>query len=45
MVDYPLIARSGIRFAHEALFGVGAGCFEELLRGHNLPCHHAGRAA
>jgi phosphomannomutase len=33
MVDFKLIARSKIRFAHEALFGVGAGCFEELLRG------------
>jgi phosphomannomutase len=33
MVDFKLIARSRLRFAHEALFGVGAGCFEELLRG------------
>ena len=33
IVDFKLIARSGLRFAHEALFGVGAGCFEELLRG------------
>jgi phosphomannomutase len=32
-VDFPLIAQSGLRFAHEALFGVGAGCFDELLAG------------
>lgn len=31
-VDFALIAESGLRFAHEALFGVGAGCFEELLK-------------
>jgi phosphomannomutase len=33
LVDFKLIARSGLRFAHEALFGVGAGCFEQLLQG------------
>jgi phosphomannomutase len=33
LVDFPLIAKSKLRFAHEALFGVGAGCFEELLAG------------
>jgi len=33
LADFKLIARSKLRFAHEALFGVGAGCFEELLRG------------
>ena len=33
LVDFKRIARSGLRFAHEALFGVGAGCFEELLAG------------
>ncbi len=33
LVDFKLIARSRLRFAHEALFGVGAGCFEELLSG------------
>jgi phosphomannomutase len=33
LVDFKLIAKSKLRFAHEALFGVGAGCFEELLRG------------
>jgi phosphomannomutase len=31
LVDFPLIARSRLRFAHDALFGVGAGCFSELL--------------
>jgi len=33
LVNYRLIARSKLRFAHEALFGVGAGCFDELLAG------------
>jgi phosphomannomutase len=33
LVDFPLIAASGLKFAHEALFGVGAGCFDELLAG------------
>jgi phosphomannomutase len=33
LVDFKLIARSRLRFAHEALFGVGAGCFEQLLAG------------
>jgi len=33
LVDFDLVAKSGIRFAHEALFGVGAGCFDELLAG------------
>lgn len=33
LVDFPLIAKSGLRFAHEALYGVGAGCFDELLAG------------
>ena len=32
-MDFKLIARSRLRFAHDALFGVGAGCFEELLAG------------
>jgi phosphomannomutase len=32
LVDFKLIARSGVRFAHDPLFGVGAGCFEDLLR-------------
>ncbi len=33
LVDFKLIARSRIRFAHEALFGSAAGCFEQLLAG------------
>ena len=33
LVDFKLIARSKLRFAHEALFGVGAGCFDNLLKG------------
>ncbi len=33
LVDYKLIAKSKLKFAHDALFGVGAGCFDELLRG------------
>jgi phosphomannomutase len=33
MVDFKLISRSRIRFAHDAMFGVGAGCFEQLLAG------------
>src|SRR5262245_46646062 len=31
LVDFKLIARSKLRFAHDALYGVGAGCFAELL--------------
>jgi phosphomannomutase len=33
LVDFPLIAKSKLKFAHDALFGVGAGCFEQLLAG------------
>jgi phosphomannomutase len=33
LVDFKLIARSRLRFAHEAMFGVGAGCFNQLLAG------------
>jgi phosphomannomutase len=33
LVDFKLIARSRLRFAHDALFGAGAGCFEQLLAG------------
>jgi phosphomannomutase len=33
LVDFKLIAKSRLRFAHEALFGVGAGCFDTLLKG------------
>jgi len=32
-VDFKLVAKSKLRFAHEALFGVGAGCFDQLLAG------------
>lgn len=31
LVDFQLVARSKLRFAHDALYGVGAGCFAELL--------------
>lgn len=31
LVDFKLIAKSKVRFAHDALFGVGAGCFDEIL--------------
>ncbi|MEI7732315.1 MAG: phosphoglucomutase/phosphomannomutase family protein [Verrucomicrobiota bacterium] len=33
LVDFKLISRSHLRFAHDALFGVGAGCFDDLLAG------------
>jgi phosphomannomutase len=33
LVDFKAIASSQIRFAHEALYGVGAGCFDTLLAG------------
>ncbi len=33
LVNFKLIATSGLKFAHEALYGVGAGCFDELLAG------------
>jgi len=33
LVNFQLIAKSKLRFAHDALFGVGAGCFEQLLAG------------
>jgi len=33
LVNFDLIAKSKIKFAHEALYGVGAGCFDELLAG------------
>jgi phosphomannomutase len=32
-VDFKLISKSRLRFAHEALYGVGAGCFDRLLAG------------
>lgn len=33
LVDFPAIAKSKLRVAHDALFGVGAGVFETLLAG------------
>ena len=33
IVDFKLIAKSKLRFAHDPLFGVGAGCFSDLLKG------------
>lgn len=33
LVDFPMIATSRLRVGHDALFGVGAGCFEALLAG------------
>jgi phosphomannomutase len=33
LVNFKLIAKSKLRFAHDALFGVGAGCFEQILAG------------
>src|SRR5581483_9975291 len=33
LVDFKLISKAKVRFAHDALFGVGAGCFEALLAG------------
>lgn len=33
LVDFKLVSKSKLKFAHEALFGVGAGCFDELLKG------------
>ncbi|HWQ91731.1 MAG TPA: phosphoglucomutase/phosphomannomutase family protein, partial [Clostridia bacterium] len=31
LVDFKLVAGSGLKFAHEALFGVGAYCFDQIL--------------
>ena len=33
LVNFKLVAKSKLRFAHDALFGVGAGCFDQLLAG------------
>jgi len=33
LVDFRLVAKSKLKFAHEPLYGVGAGCFEQLLAG------------
>lgn len=35
MVDFKLISKSGLHLAHDALFGVGAECFKEILEGTN----------
>jgi len=35
LVDFQLIAKSKLRIAHDALFGVGAGVFEKLLENTN----------
>jgi phosphomannomutase len=37
LVDFKLIAKSKLRVAHDALFGVGAGVFETLLAKTNCP--------
>lgn len=31
LVDFDLIAKSQTKFAHDALYGVGAGCFNQIL--------------
>jgi phosphomannomutase len=33
LVDFKRISRSKLKFAHDPLFGVGAGCFAQLLAG------------
>lgn len=33
LVDFPLIAKTPLKLAHEPLHGVGAGCFDQLLKG------------
>ena len=33
LINFDLIAKSNLRFAHDALFGVGAGVFEKILDG------------
>ena len=33
LVDMEAVAASGLRFAHDALYGTGAGCFDRLLAG------------
>lgn len=33
LVNFKLIAKSRLRFAHDAMYGVGAGCFDRLLKG------------
>lgn len=34
-VDFERLADAGLRVAHDAMFGVGAGCFDKLLFGTN----------
>lgn len=33
LVDFDCIAKSQTKFAHDALYGVGAGCFDQILAG------------
>jgi phosphomannomutase len=33
LVDFRLISKATLNFTHEPLYGVGAGCFDELLAG------------
>lgn len=33
LVDFDRIAASGLKVAHDAMYGVGSGCFDELLAG------------
>ena len=35
LVNFNLISKSKLNFAHEALFGVGAGCFDQILENTN----------
>ena len=35
LVNFELISKSNLNFAHEALFGVGAGCFDQILENTN----------
>lgn len=35
LVDFDRIAKSRLRLAHDALYGVGSGCFDKLLAGTN----------
>ncbi len=37
LVDFEAISRSGIKLGHDALFGAGAGCMNDLLAG--TSCH------
>ena len=35
LINFDLVAKSGLSFAHDALFGVGAGAFEKILEDTN----------